>query len=80
MDKRITNASYTVEVDPRTQVPVGIRMTVLAGRKGATELNKTTIVGGEHVAFHFEYTLSAFDEVDPLRIPPQAQKLLMRRR
>lgn len=79
MDKRLTNASYLIEVDPETELPVSISMTVLAGKRGSTEKKGRVIVGGEHVAFHFEYRLSDFGKVDGFKIPRAAQKLLASR-
>ena len=75
----MTNASYIIEVDPETDLLVSIKMTVLAGRRGATEWQGKKITGGEHVAFHFKYTFSDYDKVEPLKIPPEAWKLLAKR-
>jgi hypothetical protein len=79
MDKRMTNASYVIEIDPETQLPLSIRMTVLAGRRGATIWRKNKIVGGEHVVFNFDYKLSDFNEVEPLEIPAGARRMLASR-
>ena len=79
MDKTTTNASYIVEIDPKSQLPLSIRMQVLAGKKGATEKKGKKIVGGEHVVFDFVYRLSKFDEIEPLKIPREAQVLLASR-
>jgi hypothetical protein len=37
------------------------------------------IVGGKHVAFHFEYRLSDFGKVERIKIPPEAERLLAQR-
>jgi hypothetical protein len=76
VDKTVTNAYYDVEIDPRTSLPVSIRLTVLTGKKGATEEKNGKIVGGDHVAFHFEYSLTEFDKPEVPDIPDDAMKLL----
>jgi hypothetical protein len=75
-DKRTTNAFYEIEIEPETKLPVRITVSVLTARKGTTEIKGEKIVGGQHVAFHFEYQLSEFDKVSPPKIPPEAGKLL----
>lgn len=72
----MTNASYVIEVDPETRLPVSIQMTVLAGRRGGTEWKDDRILGGEHVAFHFKYVLESFDKLEPFEIPPEAGRAL----
>ncbi len=85
MDKTITSSFYEVEIDPETVLPVRIHITVLTGRKGEdpqadTKAKGKDIVGGEHVAFHFEYTLSKYGKPpQPLKIPREASKLLAKR-
>ena len=76
MDKTITNAYYEIQIDPRTVLPVRIRVTVLTGSRGDTEVEKKKITGGKHVAFHFEYRLSKFDKLEKVEVPRSAQKLL----
>ena len=75
-DKTTTNAWYDIEIDPETVLPVKIEVTVLTGRKGATLSKGDKIVGGEHVAFHFSYALSKFDDVEQPTIPAEAGKVL----
>ena len=79
LDKTITNAMYEIEIDPETVLPVRMHVTVLTGRRGATQLKGKKITGGEHVAFHFEYRLAKFGSVEKLEIPSGAQRLLARR-
>jgi hypothetical protein len=79
LDKKLTNAFYEIEIDRQTSLPVKIRLTVLSGQRGKTLAKGQKIVGGEHVAFHFEYSLSEFNEVKPPEIPADAQKLLASR-
>ncbi len=76
LDKSITNAWYEIEIEPSTQLPVSIKMTVLAGQKGGTETKGKKITGGKHVAFHFLYTLSDFGKLKMPAIPPEARGLL----
>lgn len=76
MDKRLTNAYYEFDIDEKTLLPKRIRMTILAGRRGATEKKGRRIVGGEHVAFHFTYYFKDYDEVEKLEIPREAHRLL----
>ncbi|MBI4607160.1 MAG: hypothetical protein HY721_34790 [Planctomycetes bacterium] len=77
MDKSLTNALYEIEIDPQTQLPITIKMLLLAATKGETEVNKAKkIVGGRHVAFHFRYDLSDFGKVEKPKIPQEAQRLL----
>ena len=72
VDKQITNAFYEIELNDDRTLPVRIHVTVLTGRKGATLSKGAKITGGEHVAFHFEYTLSKFDELESPEVPPEA--------
>ena len=77
LDKSMTNAYYDIEIDPAAQLPVSIKMVLLAATKGETEVNKARkIVGGKHVAFHFTYALSDFGKTERPAIPKEAQKLL----
>lgn len=77
LDKSLTNACYEIEIDPETQLPVRIKVLLLAAIRGETESDKTKrIVGGRHVAFHFEYTLSDFGKVEKPQIPFEAMRLL----
>ena len=76
MDKTITNASYEIVIDPATQLPTSIQLIVLTGTRGATEKKGKTILGGRHVAFHFNYELNSFGKLKKPTIPPEAQKLL----
>ena len=56
----MTNAYYDIEIDPETVMPVKLTLTVLTGQKGETLTKGKKIVGGKHVAFHFEYDLTGF--------------------
>ncbi len=77
LDKRITNAWYEIEIEPSTQLPVSIKMVVLAGQRAETETDKKkNITGGKHVAFHFRYSLSDYGKVKIPAVPPDAKKLL----
>lgn len=79
MDKSATNAYYDIEVDPKTSLPLRIRLTVLTGKRGTTVVKKGKIIGGDHVAFHFEYSLSDYGKVERPKIPAAAKKLLASR-
>jgi hypothetical protein len=78
VDKTITNAHYEIEIDPATKLPVRIAMVILTGTRGSTESKDKKIVGGKHVAFHFDYRLSDFGKLKRPAIPPEAQRLLAR--
>ncbi len=56
----MTNAYYDIEIDPETVMPVKLTLTVLTGQKGETLTKGKKIIGGKHVAFHFEYNLTDF--------------------
>ncbi len=56
----MTNAYYDIEIDPETVMPVKLTVTVLTGQKGETLTKGKKIIGGKHVAFHFEYNLTGF--------------------
>ncbi len=76
-DKSLANAFYEIEIDPASQLPVSIKILLLAATKGETEINKQKkIVGGKHVAFHFTYALSDFGKIEKPSVPREAQKLL----
>ena len=72
----MTNAFYEIEIDPETSLPIRIKVTALTGRKGKTRRKGSKIIGGEHAAFHFEYTLSEFGKVAAPKMPRSAQKVL----
>lgn len=74
-DKTATNAYYDVQLDPKTQMPTHMRVLLLTGQKGATKIKNKKIVGGDHVAFHFEYKLSQFGRKQET-IPTDAQAML----
>ena len=76
LDKRMTNAFYEIEIDPKTELPKTIGITILTGRRGETKFENKRIVGGRHVVFRFEYSLSGFGEAEDLEIPRAARKLL----
>ena len=76
MDKTLTNAYYEFDIDEKTLLPKRIRMTVLAGSKGTTEKKGKKIVGGEHVAFHFTYSLKDYGKIKKLEIPREAARLI----
>jgi hypothetical protein len=77
VDKTATNAYYDIEIDPKTQLPAAIALTVLTGKKGTTLTSGNRIIGGDHVAFHFRYRLSDYGKVGAHRIPEEAKKLLL---
>ena len=81
LDKSLTNAYYEIEIDPALQLPVAIKVVLLAATKGETEIDKRTkrIVGGTHVAFHFTYALTDFGQIKKPEIPRDAEKLLAQR-
>lgn len=70
---------YEIEMDPQTKLPVRIRMVLCTAIRGETETNKAKkIVGGRHVAFQFDYTLSDYGKVEKTSVPVAAMKLLAR--
>jgi hypothetical protein len=77
-DKTLTNAYYEIEIDPETLLPARIKITALTGRRGQTRAEGKKIVGGEHAAFIFEYTLSEFGKVEKPEVPAEAAKVLAR--
>lgn len=79
VDKTATNAYYDIEIDPATLLPLGVKLTVLTGKKGTTVTEGNKIVGGDHVAFHFAYTLSEYGKAEKPEVPPEALKLLAAR-
>ena len=74
-DKTATNASYDIEIDPETLLPVKLRVLLLTGQKGTTITKNGKIVGGDHVAFYFDYALSEFDTAK-IEMPRDAQTAL----
>jgi hypothetical protein len=80
LDKSLTNASYEIEIDPETQLPVRLKVLLLAAIRGETECDKAKrIVGGRHVAFEFEYRLSQFGKVEKPQVPFEAMRLLAKK-
>jgi hypothetical protein len=80
VDKTITNAYHEIEIDPDTQLPVHIKVVILTGTKGGnTEAKGKSIVGGKHVAFHFDYSLSEFGKLQKPTIPPEVMKMLVKK-
>ena len=79
MDKTLTNAYYEFDLDEKTLLPKRIRMTVLVGSKGTTKKKGKRIVGGEHVAFHFTYSLKDYGKVETPKIPAEVVRLLAKR-
>ena len=79
LDKSLTNAYLDIEIDHATQLPVSMKVVLLAATKGETEVDKAKkIVGGKHVSFHFNYTFSDFNQVEKPNVPKEAQRLLAR--
>jgi len=79
VDKTLTNAYYEIEIEPKTHLPLNIKVVILTGTRGTdTQTKGKTIIGGKHVAFHFAYELSDFGKLKKPTIPPEAQKLLAR--
>jgi hypothetical protein len=77
LDRSLTNAWYEIEIDPATQLPVRLKVVLLAAIRGETEYDRAKrITGGNHIAFHFEYRLGDFGEVEKPQIPIQAMRLL----
>lgn len=74
-DKTATNAVYDIEIDPETLLPVNVRVLLLTGQKGATITKKGEIIGGDHVAFYFDYALSNFNATK-IDMPADAQRAL----
>lgn len=74
-DKTATNATYDIEIDPETLLPLKLRVLLLTGQKGTTITKKGNIVGGDHVAFYFDYELSEFNTTK-MDMPRAAQVAL----
>ena len=72
----MTNARYEIKLSPETGLPRSIKVLLLTGRKGETDVEKKKIVGGRHVAFHFLYKFRRFGRAEELEIPKAAGKLL----
>jgi hypothetical protein len=79
-DKTVTRCFLDIDLDPKTQTPRSIHMTVLTGVKGATgetpKGDKSFEEGIEHVAFHFAYTIDTGAQVPRFEIPKDAAKLM----
>ena len=63
------------EIDPETLFPVKVRVLLLTGQKGATITKNGKIVGGDHVAFYFDYALSEFNTTE-VKMPADARRAL----
>ena len=74
-DKTTTNAWYDIEIDPETLLPVKLRVRLLTGQRGTTIVKRGKIVGGDHVAFYFDYELSEFNTAK-IEMPRDAQVAL----
>ncbi len=76
----MTSAYYDIEIDHASQLPVTVKMVLLAATKGETEVDKATkkIVGGKHVAFWFNYKFSDFGKITKPDVPREAQRILAR--
>ena len=74
-DKTATNATYDIEIDPETLLPVKVRVLLLTGQKGATITKNGKIVGGDHVAFYFDYKLGDFNTAT-VNLPRDARTAL----
>ncbi len=79
LDKTLTNAYYEIEIHPTTRLPVKIAILLLTGTREGTVMKDKKIIGGRHVAFHFEYELSNFGKLKTPKIPPEAEKLLAKK-
>ena len=79
-DKTVTRCAFDIDIDPVTQLPRSIHMTVLTGVRGATseaEKGKRSFEEGiEHVAFHFNYKIDTTPEIVKFEIPRPAVKLM----
>lgn len=51
------------------------------GAVGRQSIDKATkkIVGGKHVAFHFDFSFSDYHKLEPPQVPKEAQKLIASR-
>jgi hypothetical protein len=77
LDKSLTNAYYEIEIDPETELPVRLKVVLLAAIRGETESDRQKkITGGRHIAFHFEYKLGQFGKIEKPDIPFEAMRLL----
>ena len=73
VDKTISRCFLTIDLNPLTQFPEKIKLTVLTGVKGNED---KTLEKEEHVAFHFEYKISRRNEVARFDVPKRAFKLM----
>ncbi|HIN79648.1 MAG TPA: hypothetical protein EYN00_01090 [Planctomycetes bacterium] len=77
VDKTITRCLIDVDIDLETNLPRGIKMTVLTGVRGGGKSSDGNAFGdNEHVAFHFDYKLDPKKTVARFDIPREAQKLM----
>ena len=74
MDKTETRSSVEITLNPETMLPETIKMLVLTGVKGTAGSQR--LVNEKHVAFHYEYKFSSFNEVERFPVPKEATKLL----
>ena len=79
-DKSVTRCFLDIDVDPETELPRSIQMTVLTGVRGATDAgekgDKSFADGVEHVAFHFDYSIETPEDAVRFEIPREAAKLM----
>ncbi|MFQ5654990.1 MAG: hypothetical protein ACE5GW_09695 [Planctomycetota bacterium] len=75
VDKTTTRCYYEIDINHDTQLPRSIRMVVLTGVKSGDK-KKGSFGNEEHVAFHFDYSIEAFNEVASVKVPRAAQKIL----
>ena len=79
-DKSVTRCFLDIDVDPKTELPRSIQMTVLTGVRGATDGDekgeKSFAEGVEHVAFHFDYAIETPSDAVRFEIPREAAKLM----
>ena len=78
VDATVSRAIYEIEIDHNTNLPTGMKLTILTGVKSGDgkKKNKSLETNKEHVAFHLNYSFQQFNEVAKFDIPKEAQKLL----
>lgn len=81
MDKRQTQLRYDIYLSEDRSRVERIKLVTAAaakpeGQAGRAKPSPTALTSDEHVAFHYEYTFSEENAIQPYDVPPEAAKLL----
>ena len=78
LDKTVTEGFIEIDLDDEHQLPKTMRLVLLAGTKGQGKEagEKSKDENAEHVAFHYNYTLGEWGQIERLAPPKDAVKLI----